>query len=236
MARADDVTVQPGAGSGFVVTDNTGVSQRFRVLETGEVFLGGLLSAPSVQSQPLCYNTTSGQVGDCAAVTAPPTPRFIDNGDGTVTDTKTGLMWEKKTTDGSVHEVTKIFSWSGIGIIFDGTAKTDFLDKLNDEPTHDPANCFAGYCDWRLPSLGQDGGTAEVETILDKTQGSCAGALGAACVYPALGPTVADFYWSATTNAGETNKAWSLSFGTGLVSGTGLKAASNWVRAVRGGL
>jgi hypothetical protein len=24
-------------------------------------------------------------------------PRFIDNGDGTISDTKTGLMWEKKT-------------------------------------------------------------------------------------------------------------------------------------------
>src|SRR5262245_52984806 len=38
-ARADDVTVQPAPGSGFVVTDNTGASQRFKVLESGPIFL-----------------------------------------------------------------------------------------------------------------------------------------------------------------------------------------------------
>ena len=26
-----------------------------------------------------------------------PQPRFVDNGDGTITDNQTGLMWEKKT-------------------------------------------------------------------------------------------------------------------------------------------
>ena len=31
-------------------------------------------------------------------------PRFIDNNDGTVTDTKTGLMWVKDTTPG-------VFTW-----------------------------------------------------------------------------------------------------------------------------
>jgi len=30
--------------------------------------------------------------------------RFIDHGDGTVTDTRTGLMWEQKTDDGSIHD------------------------------------------------------------------------------------------------------------------------------------
>lgn len=28
---------------------------------------------------------------------AAPQPRFVDNGDGTITDNQTGLMWEKKT-------------------------------------------------------------------------------------------------------------------------------------------
>jgi hypothetical protein len=31
--------------------------------------------------------------------------RYVDNGDGTVTDNTTHLMWEKKTTDGSVHDL-----------------------------------------------------------------------------------------------------------------------------------
>ncbi|HUA34481.1 MAG TPA: hypothetical protein VMA09_12805 [Candidatus Binataceae bacterium] len=33
------------------------------------------------------------------------TGRYVDNGDGTITDKNTGLMWEKKTTGGGVHEV-----------------------------------------------------------------------------------------------------------------------------------
>ena len=38
--------------------------------------------------------------------------QFIDNGDGTISDTTTRLMWEKKTTDGSVHDVNNTYTWS----------------------------------------------------------------------------------------------------------------------------
>jgi hypothetical protein len=30
---------------------------------------------------------------------------YMDNGDGTITDVNTGLMWEKKSQDGGVHDV-----------------------------------------------------------------------------------------------------------------------------------
>lgn len=235
--RAADVKVQPAPGSGFVVTDNTGGTQQFKVLETGEVFLGGLLVSHPVQSQPLCYNPGSGQVGDCVVAPAPAGPRFIDNGDGTVTDTKTGLMWEKKTTDGSVHDVTKTFTWSTGTNDFDGTAKTAFLDKLNDV-AGGGAHCFAGYCDWRLPN--EDGqnppgtGPKELETILDLTQGNCGGGTGA-CVVPALSPTAASGYWSATPDAGSPGGAWAVGFSNGSM-GSNDKSIDFYVRAVRGGL
>lgn len=38
-----------------------------------------------------------GACGNCVPQTSP-SPRFVDNGDGTVTDRKTCLVWEKKTT------------------------------------------------------------------------------------------------------------------------------------------
>jgi hypothetical protein len=38
--------------------------------------------------------------------------RFVDNGDGTVTDTRTGLMWEQKTDDGSIHDKDNVYTWS----------------------------------------------------------------------------------------------------------------------------
>ena len=38
--------------------------------------------------------------------------RFIDNGDGTLTDRQSGLMWEKKTsTGGGVHDVSGRYTW-----------------------------------------------------------------------------------------------------------------------------
>jgi hypothetical protein len=41
-----------------------------------------------------------------------PGPRLVDNGDGTVTDNETGLMWEQKTDDGGIHDATNRYSWS----------------------------------------------------------------------------------------------------------------------------
>ena len=39
-------------------------------------------------------------------------PRFVDNGDGTVTDNLTGLDWEEKTNDVGVHGSARTFIWS----------------------------------------------------------------------------------------------------------------------------
>ena len=38
--------------------------------------------------------------------------RFVDNGDGTVTDNLTALVWEKKTNDSSVHDEGNTYTWS----------------------------------------------------------------------------------------------------------------------------
>ncbi|WP_207679858.1 DUF1566 domain-containing protein [Desulfonema magnum] len=59
---------------------------------------------------------------------------FIDNGYNTVTDRVTGLMWQKR---GSPKPIKL------------AQVKT-YIEKLNDE-------CFAGYSDWRVPSLEELG-------------------------------------------------------------------------------
>ena len=38
--------------------------------------------------------------------------RYQDNSDGTITDLNTGLMWEKKSDDGSLHDKDDLYSWS----------------------------------------------------------------------------------------------------------------------------
>jgi len=69
--------------------------------------------------------------------------RFFDNGDGTVTDTEAGFMW--KQTDGFQDE--SIFhSWM---------KAYDYIRELNNVK-------FAGYLDWRMPTL------EEAESIYDE--------------------------------------------------------------------
>lgn len=64
-ARAVDVTVQPAAGSGFVVKDAGGATDRFRVQENGQISVPGIATA-AAQTQALCTGA-SGQLGPCTA-------------------------------------------------------------------------------------------------------------------------------------------------------------------------
>lgn len=162
-------------------------------------------------------------------------PRYIDNGDGTVTDTQTGLQWEKKTSAvgsganyGDPHDVDNIYSWSATGTAPDGTVFTQFLAGLNTPP------CFAGHCDWRLPRVNRDGDPAELETML-LTPYPCA---TIPCIDPIFGPTAAilgvNLYWSATTNATFPIYAWYVNFNNGDVTYLTKQNESDNVRAVRG--
>ncbi len=62
--------------------------------------------------------------------------RFVDNGDGTVTDNETQLMW--KQTDGFQDE----------SIFHTWFKAEDYVRKLN-------LKKFAGYNDWRMPTLNE---------------------------------------------------------------------------------
>ncbi len=68
----------------------------------------------------------------------PPGSRFTDNGDGTVTDNLTGLMWVKDPSELGG-------SWGYPG----SPNQMNWYDALN--------NCenleYAGYSDWRLPNI-----------------------------------------------------------------------------------
>lgn len=64
------------------------------------------------------------------------TPGYQDNGDGTVTDQITGLMWQKSPD-------------------MDGDGDIDYADKMSFNEAMAAAETFslAGYDDWRLPSI-----------------------------------------------------------------------------------
>jgi hypothetical protein len=174
-----------------------------------------------------------------------PSPRYVDNGDGTVTDRRTCLVWEQKTgtydfsftvcpgggTCGDPHEVDNLYTWSTSGTAFDGPAKTLFIDVLNTAG-------FAGHADWRLPkSEGlppflASGEPGELESIL--LSPPCPG-FPTPCIDPTFGPTAPYFYWSATTSALDPTDAWMTFFNFGITA-DGIKMVDAiGVRAVRGG-
>lgn len=182
------------------------------------------------------------------ALAAPPSktpPRFVDNLDGTITDTKTGLMWEKKT--GSVgapfvcsdltpcadpSNVNYQYTWSATLSAADGTLFADFLARMNCSISSSaiPTSCGAGpYSDWRIPTL------AELRTILTTEYSSCSA--GPPCIDPIFGPTAtAVSYWSSTTDANPSGSgyAWSVGFFSGSTPNA-IKTDAGFARAVRGG-
>ena len=82
---------------------------------------------------------------------------FVDNGDGTITDKATGLMWQKS---GSSRNIT----WK--------RART-YVKRLN--------KGFAGYSDWRLPTVEELASLVErekinglhINAVFNKKQKSC---------------------------------------------------------------
>jgi hypothetical protein len=67
-AYAEDVVVQPETGDGLVVTNAAGTEERFRVNEDGSVTIGSLPTAP-LQTNPVCSDGASGELGTCDANT-----------------------------------------------------------------------------------------------------------------------------------------------------------------------
>lgn len=153
--------------------------------------------------------------------------RYVDNGDGTVTDLQAGLMWEKKDDLGGIHDVDDVYLWSATGSAPDGTAFTVFLATLNHSTSEDgsgASGCFAGHCDWRLPTVD------ELKTILLEPVVPCG---THPCIDPIFGPTANAYYWSATEAAPFVDWAWAVLFYDGHVSNLLKTEDASSVRAVR---
>jgi hypothetical protein len=142
--------------------------------------------------------------------------RFTDNGDGTVTDNCTGLMWQKRTADvNSDGQSTGADSipWCNAMI---------FCSNLG----------LGGHNDWRLPNV------RELESIVDYGRSGPA-------IDPVFSAT-SGRYWSSTSIESNPESAWLVEFFGGgpatcaetptpINNGCCDKSCEALVRAVRGG-
>ncbi len=118
--------------------------------------------------------------------------RFTDNGDGTVTDNLTGLIWLKNANCFGPR------SWANA--LSDSNGLANGSCSLTDSSS-------AG--DWRLPNIN------ELHSLVDPTLSNPALPAG----HPFTG-VQSSYYWSSSTYAGYTSLAWLVLMSNGLVNTT----------------
>ena len=175
------------------------------------------IDIPKTGQSTICSDN-SGNVIDCAGTGQDGEyqrgfewlePRFLDHGDGTVTDTFTGLMWTKNANlpGGSKN-------WQ---------EALDYVVEMNTE-TH--ANF--GYTDWRLPNV------RELHSLIDF--GEHEPALTSGHPFINVQPEWITYFWSSTRYAPKSYRdhAWRVCLTFGVVH-IDPKTTSWYVWPVRGG-
>jgi hypothetical protein len=190
-----------------VLTCNIAWSEDFYVIPIGK-----RNHAPVEKTgQTTCYNTEgetidcagTGQDGDFQEGVNWPIPRFTDNGNGTVTDNLTGLIWPQ-------HLGCHFGDWqSGL----------DFCNGLASGTCWLTDNSEAG--DWRLANR------KELLSLLDQSQYNPAIPAG----HPFIVSSSAVFI-SSTTSANSTTAAWEVSIYAGTM-GLGTKTGNWYGACVR---
>jgi len=142
----------------------------------------------------------------CVRGTPIPRQDFVDNGDGSVTDSATGLIWQRCTsgqnaTDCGDGDATS-FTW------------VDALHYCEDLE-------LAGHNDWRLPDI------KELSSILDETTSE------APTINQTFFPhTLAYHYWSSTPIFSASKGVMEVQFDYGYIMGE-LMSEKGYVRCVR---
>ncbi|MBV6342392.1 DUF1566 domain-containing protein [Candidatus Magnetobacterium casense] len=178
---------------------------------TGAAYAGTVNLPVTGQTKSSDANTPQRDDGALRKGVAWPNPRFKDNGNKTVTDTLTGLVWSK---DGVVPKVGScvdgIKNWQGA---------LDYVVCLN-------TNKYLGYSDWRLPNVN------ELESLINAGQADTSVWLNK----QGFTNVQSNYYWSSTTCAkdGNTSTAWGVRMASGSVGST-LKSSYHYVWPIRSG-
>ncbi len=164
-----------------------------------------ILLGNNAYANSLCANGNE----NSAIVATTPTADFSDNGDGTVTHHKTGLIWQR----------------CSLGQTWDGSYCIDNATTYNWPASAPQAkdNLFAGYSDWRLPNKN------ELASIIEYR---CHHPAINSQIFPNTSPSG---YWSSSHSSNYGNHtSWSVDFNSGSVY-LDVRFHYYHVRLVRGG-
>ncbi len=219
-----DVSLFGVSGDVNVVDTSSGDATAGEILSGKKAWVAGeevtgtrQLSPVPKTGQTISYETGDDGTHQTGVTTS---PRFMDNGDGTVTDKLTGLIWLKKANCiGTDNPSFDTDGTSGDGKVYWQTA-LNFVTNLNVTP----ANCGVSQTDWRLPNRN------ELLSLVDLGRFSPALPLG----HPFLN-VQSDGYWSATTYAINTSSAWYVYLNGGDVGTSDKTVVTDYVWPVRGG-
>lgn len=229
LAVADGGAQPPSlvlADGGIGFPDGSVQTTAARALLIGPVLL-------PVTGQTTCYDA-AGAVIDCATGIGPgqdgdlrsgvrwPSPRFTKNGDGTVTDILTGLIWLEDA------------DCAGVTMVWD--AALDFANTLFDGST-DHAGGDCGLSDDSLPGMWRLPNVRELHSLVHFGVWEPAVANTAGTGKWVEGDpfsNVRTAYWSSTALARYPDFAWEVTIFLGGI-GTNGKENDRWAWPVRGG-
>ena len=180
----------------------------------------GAPAAADDQKFPATGQTTSYRVGDDGDIQAGATLRYRVNQNGTITDMTTGLVWEKKSADGSIHHKDIGYTWDDAFAVHVAT-----LNAME----------FAGYDDWRVPNVKELQSILNFEHFTPAVSPAFNSNCVAGCTVTTCSCTTDSFHWTSTSLATDPSMyAWAVRFDLGHIDAWG-KSTHFSVRAVRGG-
>lgn len=214
--ETDRFVVDQSGASGAGITATSDVATDKYAWSNGTWYGPGTLSRGVTKTgQTTSYATTSQTCGDGGTGGCDDgyyekglASSYTDNGDGTVTDNNTGLMWKKCS-----EPDTSTTTCAGIHSPYTWQNAINRCEGLS----------YAGYTDWRLPNAKELWNITKLQPgafpYIDQT---------------AFPGTEADYYWSATTYPSGTTEALFVDFLIGYLSNLP-KTGTLYVRCVRGG-
>lgn len=180
-----------------------------------------------------CWNSAGGAIACASTGQDGETQRgldhnYVDNGDGTITDHATGLMWEKLCFDNTLticateQHVFNTFDWDG------ALAKVAAMNSAN----------YAGHNDWRLPNVKELESLHDADTFdpaIDPIFHNASCTLP--CAATTCSCTMSGPYWTSTSESGlPATFAWYVDFLSGAVTWDFKSGPTQrYARAVRGG-